>query len=44
MNKKAYSAPALKSYGAVSDLTRGGVAINADQPKGIGPTAYPPVS
>lgn len=43
MDKKLYTTPELKSYGVVSDLTRGGTKVNSDQPKGIGPDAYPPV-
>ena len=43
-NKKAYAAPVLVSYGNVSSLTRGGVVENADAPRGVNGTAYPPAS
>jgi len=44
MKKKIYTSPSLVTYGMIHDLTRGGVVKNSDQPKGIGPDAYPPAS
>ena len=44
MKKKIYTSPSLISYGMVHDLTRGGLVANADAPRGIDPTAYPPFS
>jgi hypothetical protein len=38
-----YEAPKLTRFGRVSDLTRGGTAVNQDTPFGNNPnTSYPP--